>query len=160
MTLLQRKETILTPPDYFEAFNEVGHVLQYGDDWKVYDFKALSKIAVKTQPRFRITDAKVLEVVPESSKMTVRNFYAATKCQHAILKRETRLTLLVSKQLPPINTVKAMKKRGVLQLLQAMGQNGVAEVMDYYRPICEEAESNVDESDDDEALIIRIEHSW
>ena len=53
-----------------------------------------------------------------------------------------------------------MKKLDVLQLLQAMGQNGVAEVMNYYKPICEEAESNVDESDDDEALIIRKEDSW
>ena len=158
--LLRRKETILTPHEYFAAFNEVGHVFQYGDDWKVYDFKALSKIAVKTQPGFRITDAKVLEVVPESSKMTVRNFYAAAGCQHAILKRGTRLTSLVAKELLPINTVKAVKKRDVLQLLQAMGQNRVAEVMDYYRPICEKAESNVAESDDDEALIIRNEDSW
>ena len=117
----------------------------------------MSKIAVKTQPGFRITDAKVLEVVPESSKTTVRNFYATAGCQHAILKRGTRLTLLVAKELPPINTVKAVKKRDVLQLLQAMGQNGVAEVMDYYRPICEEAESNVDESNDNEALIIKNE---
>ena len=53
-----------------------------------------------------------------------------------------------------------MKKRDVLQLLQAMGQNRVAEVMDYYRPICEKAESNVIESDDDEALIIRNEDLW
>ena len=131
LILLQRKETILTPSEYFEAFNEVGYILQYGDDWKVYDFKALSKIAVKTQPGFRITDAKVLEVVPESSKMTVRNFYAAAECPHAILKRETRLTSLVAKELPPTNIVEAVKKRDVLQLLQAMGQNGIAEVMDY-----------------------------
>ena len=72
----------------------------------------------------------------------------------------TQLTLLVSKKLPAINTVKAVKKLDVLQLLQAMGQNGVAEVMNYYKPICEEAESNVDESDNDEALIIRKEDSW
>ena len=41
-----------------------------------------------------------------------------------------------------------------------MGRNGVAEVMDYYRPICEKAESNVDECDDNEALIIRNENLW
>ena len=70
--LLRRKKTILTPHEYFAAFNEVGHVLQYGNDWKVYDFKALSKITVKTQPGSRITDAKVLEVEPE-----LLNFYAA-----------------------------------------------------------------------------------
>ena len=122
LTLLRTKETILTLHEYFAAFNKVGHVLQYGNDWKVCDFKALSKIAVKTQPGFCITDAKVLEVVPESSKMTVRNFYAAAGCQHAILKRGTRLTSLVAKELPPTNTVKAMKKRDVLQLLQAMGK--------------------------------------
>ena len=136
LTLLRRKETILTTHEYFAAFNKIGHVLQYGNDWKVYDFKALSKIAVETQPGFCITDAKMLEVVPESSKMTVRNFYAAAGCQHAIFKRETQLTSLVAKERPPTNTVKAMKKRDVLQLLQAMGQNGVAEVMDYYGPIC------------------------
>ena len=128
---MRRKENILTIHEYSAAFNEVGHVLQYGDDWKVYDFKALSKIAFKTQPGFLITDANVLEVVPESLKIIVRKFYAAAGCQHAILKRGTRLTSVV-KELPPINTVKAVKKQDVLQLLQAMGQNGVAEVMDYY----------------------------
>ena len=70
------------------------------------------------------------------------------------------MTSLVAKELLPINTVKAVKKQDVLQLLQAMGQNRVAEVMDYYRPICEKAESNVAESDDDEALIIRNKDSW
>ena len=122
--------------------------------------KHCPKSLLKPSQKFRITDAKVLEVVPESSKMTVRNIYAAAGCQHAIFKRGTWLISLVTKELPSINTVKALKKRDVLQFLQAMWQNGVAEVMDYYRPICEEAESNVDESDNDEALIIRNEDSW
>ena len=129
--LLRLKETILMPYEYFAVFSEVGNVLRYGDDWKVCDFKALAKTAVKTQPGFRITDVKVLEVVPESSQMTVKNFSASAGCQHSILKRRSRLSSLVAKELSPINTVKAVKKRDVLKLLQAMGQN---EVMDFIDP--------------------------
>ena len=158
--LLRRKETILMPCEYFAVFSEVGNVLRCGDDWKVFDFKALAKTVVKNQPGFRITDAKVLEVVPESSQMTVKNFYASAGCQHSILKRGSRLSSLVVKELPPINTVKAVKKRDVLQLLQAMGQNEVMQVMNFYRSVCEESDNNADESDNDEAIMVRNEDNW
>ena len=130
--MLRRKETILMPCEYFAVFSEVGNVLRYGDDWKVYDFKVLAKTAVKNHPGFRISDTKVLVVMPEMPQMTVKNFYASVGSQHSILKRGSRLSSLVAKELPPVNAVKAVKKRGVLQLLQAMGQNEVMQVMDFY----------------------------
>ena len=142
-----------------EVFSEVGNVLRYGEDWKVYDFKALAKTVVKSHPGFRITDAKVLEIVPESSLMTVRNFCASTGCQHFILKRESRLSSLVAKELPPTNAVKTLNKRDVLQLLQAMGQNEVTQVMDFYRSVCKENENN-DESDNDEDIMSKNEDNW
>ena len=96
--------------------------------------------------------------MPESSQMTVKNFYASAGCQHSILKRGSRLSSLAAKELPLINTVKAVKKkRDVLQLLQARGQN---EVMDFYRSVCEESENNTDESNNDEAIIVRNEDDW
>ena len=158
--LLRRKETILMPYEYFAVFSEVGNVLRYGDVWKVCDFKALAKTAVKNQPGFRITDAKVLKEMPESSQMTVKNFYAAVGCQQSILKRESRLSSLVAKELPPINTVKAVKKRDVLQLFQALGQNEVVQVMDFYRFVCEESENNADERNNNDAITVRNEDNW
>ena len=157
--LLRRRETILMPCEYFEVFSEVGNVLRCGEDWKVYDFKAMAKTVVKNQPGFRIIDAKVVEVVPESSLMTVRNFYASTGCQHSILKRGSRLSSLVAKKLPPTDTVKTLKKRDVLQLLQAMGQNEVTQVIDFYRSVCKENENN-DESDNDEDIVSRNKNNW
>ena len=117
----------------------------------------MAKTTVKYQPGFRIIDAKVLEVVPESSQMTVKNFYASAGCQHSILKRGSCFSSLVAKKLPPINTVKAVKTRDVLQLLQAMVQNEVMQVMDFYRSVCEESENNADENDNDEAIMVRNE---
>ena len=120
----------------------------------------MAKTAVKNQPGFRITDAKVLEEVPESSKMTLKYFYAAVGCQHSILKRGSRLSSLLTKELPPRNTVKAVKKRDVLQLFQAIGQNEVMQVMDFYRSVCEESENNADESNNNEANTVRNEDNW
>ena len=130
--ILRRHETILLPNQYFTIFSEVGRVLLYGVDWKVYDFKALSDKVVKKQPGFKITEAKILEVPPPPSKMTVKNFYAATGCQHSILKKGVKLRLLHAEESAPANQVKAVKKRDVLQLLQAMGQTAVTTVMNYY----------------------------
>ena len=81
-------------------------------------------------------------------------------CQHSILKKGSRLSSLVAKELPPINTLKAVKKRDVLQLLQAMGQNEVMQVMDFYRSVCKESENNADESDNNEGIMVRNEDNW
>ena len=37
--ILKRKETILLPQEYYEAFEEVGNVMKHGIDWGVYYFK-------------------------------------------------------------------------------------------------------------------------
>ena len=56
--------------------------------------------------------------------------------------------------------MKVVKKRDVLQLLQAMGQNEVIQVMDFYRSVCEESENSADESDNDEAIMVTNEDNW
>ena len=150
----------MLPNQYFTIFSEVGRVLQYGVDWKVYDFKALSDKVVKKQPGFKITEAKVLEVPSPPSKMTVKNFYAATGCQHSILKKGVKLRLLHAEESAPANQVKAVKKRDVLQLLQAMGQTAVTTVMNYYQSICEIPSSENDDSDCDNATQIYNEDMW
>ena len=58
--------------------------------------------------------------------MTVKNFYAATGSQHTFLKKGPHLSLLVVKELPPINSVPAAKKLDILLLLQSLGQDEVS----------------------------------
>ena len=108
--LLRRKETILMPREYFAVFSEVGNVLRYGDDLKVYDFTALAKTVVKNQPGFRITDAKVLEVVPESSQMTVKKLLCFSRLSTFNLKKRISLELVSCQRTSSNKHCKSCKK--------------------------------------------------
>ena len=160
--ILRCHETILQPEDYFTIFNEIGRVLQYGADWKVYDFKAPSDKVVKKQLGFKITKAKVLEVLPPPSKMTIKNFYAAIGCQHSMLKRGIRLQSLQVEERPPASQVKAVKKQDILQLLRAMGQMDVEATMNLYESICGSHGSDNENNDDgsDPNTQVHNEDTW
>ena len=41
-----------------------------------------------------------------------------------------------------------------------MGQNEVMQVMNFFRSVCEESDNNADESDNDEAIMVRNEDNW
>ncbi len=55
-----------------------------------------------------------------------------------------------------MNNVKVAKQKDVVSLLTAMGEDSNREVMDFYRPICANAEIGMDTEDSgdgDEALV-------
>ena len=92
--------------------------------------------------------------------MMVRNFYAATGSQHAILKRGIRLGLLQLEQLLPANQVKSVKKRDIFQLLKAMGQNEAASKMNFYKAICDPNYAEDDNCDSDDTTEFHNEDNW
>ncbi len=148
--ILRKKETILLPAEYYEAFEEVGHVIKYGIDWGVYDFKEVADQNIKKPPTFKISEVKVLGVGPPPAPVIVKNFYNAAGSPHTLLKRGRNWPTLEAAPLEDTNCVKTAKKRDVKHLLAAMGQEGNKDIKHFYGPICDIAEDAMDTDSDDE----------
>ncbi|XP_072017397.1 uncharacterized protein [Amphiura filiformis] len=161
--ILRAKETILLPEEYYAAFEEVGHVIKYGTDWGVFDFKKVADANLKKPPTFKITETKIREVAPPPAPLTVKNFYNAGGCQHTLLKRGKNWRALEAAPLDDTDCVKLAKKRDVKGLLIAMGQENNEEIKAFYDPICrtdEDAMETDDSDDEDEATVDINDDNW
>lgn len=161
--ILKTKETILLPEEYYAAFEEVGHVIKYGTDWGVYDFKEQADSNLKKPPTFKISDTKVLEVAPPPANVLIKNYYNVAGCHHSLLKRGRHWRSLEAAPVEDTSCVKNAKKRDVKRLLIAMGQENNQEIKAFYNPICqidEEAMDVEDSDEEDEATVNTNEDSW
>ena len=147
--ILRTHEIILLPDEYYDCFNEVGNVRKFGIDWFVYDYKKLADKVLKKQPGFKITETKILEVFPTPGQLTVKNFYVFSGCRHSLVKRGKSWRGHQLRKAPETNYMKTEKKRDVMRLLEAIGQDQNVQVMDFYKNICVVNE-NVAEVDSEE----------
>ena len=57
--ILCNKETILLPAEYYTAFSQVGHVLKYPQDWRVYNYGKVAQQIIRKPPSFKITESNI-----------------------------------------------------------------------------------------------------
>ena len=75
--ILRKKETILLPAEYYTAFSQVGHVLTYPQEWKVYNYGKVAQKNLRKPPSFKITESNILLIQPPSASLAVKNSYDA-----------------------------------------------------------------------------------
>ena len=160
--ILRKKETILLPVEYYTAFSQVGNVLKYPHDWKVYNYGKVAQQNIRKPPSFKITESNILLVQPPPASLTVKNSYAALGCEHTLLKRGRNWNRCVVEEQEDTNCVKDAKKRDVTKLLAVMGHDGIADVHAFYTPICqlEVLVDQEEDSDEDEAIVDVNEEAW
>jgi hypothetical protein len=119
--ILRKKETILSPNQYFEIFKNFCTVNAYGKDFKIYDIKSAVKTVVKTKIDFKSTEQKVYSYIKgKNSSIRVSKTYAGAYEEFEVIKRHSDISKLFDniKILPKTNCVKLPKQNDVKKLLK------------------------------------------
>jgi hypothetical protein len=132
--ILRRHETILLPSEYFTVFSEVGHVLEYGKDWVIFNLKEFSTKRLKSKQQFLISQLHAVEIFAQNVGVK-RNFFETAK-NYTLIKQGKKISPFNPEILPACSFVKREKKLDVMKLLETIGVNLDHYAFDFYKLIC------------------------
>ena len=112
--MIRKMYTILLPQEYHAILQQFGNVHIYGTDWKAFDYRSATKVCVKSQRSFKISEARMLDL--STNKVGLKMAYNGEHCFHSVLKRGKRWADLKPALLPKQTSVKGAKKCDVLAL--------------------------------------------
>lgn len=116
---IRKQDTILLPEEYTNILRKHGSVYVYGKDWESCDHKAATKALMQSTRSYKISDARVLEI--DGKGLGMRTTFHGPTYQHTLLKRGKNWGMYKAAPLPMMTTVKAVKKRDIISLLEAIG---------------------------------------
>ena len=147
--VLRRHDTILTPDEYYPLFAGVAVVRVLNQDWSIQCFKDATKLYVKAQQTFKISDMKFIRVrgggVIETSEK-----YNHPPQTHDLMKVKKNFNLFRLRNVPIVSGCHPLKKEkwdDVRKLLSRAGIEDDHPCMSFYRRV--EASMIQPESDDD-----------
>jgi len=118
--VLRKKESIISPSQYYEIFKRVCTVKVYGQDFSIYDYKSVVKNLVKTKFDFKSTEQKIYTYTKGEKTVGVSKTYGGIPTKIEVLKRNSNLSTLFNTlvQLPKTNHVKLPMQNYVKNLLK------------------------------------------
>lgn len=114
--VLRKKESIISPSQYYEIFKRFCTVKVYGQDFSIYDYKSV----VKTKFDFESTEQKIYTYTKGEKTVGVSKTYGGIPTKIEVVKRNSNHGTLFNKlvQLPKTNHVKLPKQNDVKNLLK------------------------------------------
>lgn len=85
----------------------------YGKDWEAKDHKSAVASVIKQSKGFKLTEAKIVEITPNSDKVGAKTTYTGEACLHSVLKKGKKWSNCKPQRLPHVSTVSAAKKADV-----------------------------------------------
>lgn len=118
--VLRKKESIISPSQYYEIFKRFCTVKVYGQDFSIYDYKSVVKNLVKTKFDFKSTEQKIYTYTKGEKTVGVSKTYGGIPTKIEVVKRNANLATLFNNlvQLPKTNHVKLPKQNDVKNLLK------------------------------------------
>ena len=129
--LIRKRDTILTPTDYFEKFEKVGTIKVLGKDFQFKDWKKYQNQKLKSKSEFLISEAKVLELTGKTAGF--KTTYFGNFCHHIVLKKGVKWLPCNAELLPMESHVTEAKKEDVKKLLVVIGIDETHPAMEYYK---------------------------
>jgi len=117
---LNKKETIISPQEYYTVFEKYATVNIYNKDFNVFDYKTSIKTLVKSKNDFKSTEQKVFTYVKGEHTVGISKTYGGLLDKIEVVKRNAKLLSMTDNliQLPKTNHIKLPKQKDVKNLMR------------------------------------------
>jgi len=88
--VFRKKEKIVSPSEYHDLLKEHGTVKVLNRDWKIYDFKTLTKKILKTKLGAKMQEQKVFSYVRDKNEIGFQSAYSASPLFRPVLRNKAK----------------------------------------------------------------------
>ena len=135
--LLLKRDTILTPEEYFSAFAQVAEVRVLKRNWKIHPFMNATKVFQKSQQQFKISEMKFIRVL-SGGRVECSEKYDADSHSHNFTKATKNFNLFrldrIAESTKP-HPITKEKLNDIRRLLLKAGIGDTHACADFYRNV-------------------------
>jgi len=97
---LNKKETIISPQEYYTVFEKYATVNIYNKDFNVFDYKTSIKTIVKSKNDFKSTQQKVFTYIKGEHTVGIFKTYGGLLDKIEVIKRNGKLLSMTDNLIP------------------------------------------------------------